>query len=35
MTINNTEINGFTIDQFNQYDLDSRKKRGYMPSLLC
>ena len=33
MTINNTEINGFTIDQFNQYDLAVGKKEGICP--LC
>ena len=33
MTINNTEINGFTIDQFNQYDLEVGKKGGTCP--LC
>ena len=33
MTINNTEINGFTIDQFNQYDLEVGKKEGICP--LC
>ena len=33
MTVNNTEINGFTIDQFNQYDLTVGKKEGICP--LC
>ena len=33
MTVNNTEINGFTIDQFNQYDLTVGKKEGVCP--LC
>ena len=33
MTVNNTEINGFTIDQFNQYDLAVGKKEGICP--LC
>jgi len=33
MTVNNTEINGFTIDQFNQYDLEVGKKEGICP--LC
>jgi len=33
MTVNNTEINGFTIDQFNQYDLEVGKKEGTCP--LC
>ena len=33
MTINNTEINVFTIDQFNQYDLEVGKKEGICP--LC
>jgi twinkle protein len=31
MTVNNTEINGFTIDQFNQYDLEVGKKEGTCP----
>lgn len=31
--INNTEINGFLIDQFNQYDLDVGKSQGICP--LC
>ena len=33
MTINNTEINGFLIDKFNQYDLQIGKKEGVCP--LC
>ena len=33
MTINNTEINGFLIDKFNQYDLQIGKKEGTCP--LC
>ena len=33
MTINNTEINGFLIDTFNQYDLQTGKKEGTCP--LC
>ena len=33
MTVNNTKINGFTIDQFNQYDLTVGKKEGICP--LC
>jgi twinkle protein len=33
MTINNTEINGFLIDTFNQYDLQVGKKEGTCP--LC
>jgi twinkle protein len=33
MTVNNTEINGFLIDQFNQYDLQVGKKEGVCP--LC
>ncbi len=33
MTINNTEINGFLIDTFNQYDLQIGKKEGTCP--LC
>ena len=28
-----TEINGFTIDQFNQYSLETGKKQGICP--LC
>ena len=31
--INNTEINGFLIEQFNQYDLDVGKPQGICP--LC
>jgi twinkle protein len=31
--MNTTEINGFKIDQFNQYDLDAGKKEGVCP--LC
>ncbi len=33
MDINNTEINGFLIDTFNQYDLQTGKKEGTCP--LC
>ena len=33
MTINNTEINGFVIDKFNQFDLEVGKKEGICP--LC
>ena len=33
MNINNTEINGFLIDTFNQYDLQVGKKEGTCP--LC
>ena len=33
MTVNNTEINGFKIDTFNQYDLEVGKKEGICP--LC
>ena len=33
MQVSNTEINGFQIDQFNQYDLDVGKKQGVCP--LC
>ena len=33
MQINNTEINGFVIDKFNQYDLQVGKKEGICP--LC
>ena len=31
--IENTEINGFLIDQFNQYNLEAGKKQGTCP--LC
>ena len=31
--MNTTEINGFKIDQFNQYDLDVGKREGICP--LC
>jgi hypothetical protein len=31
--MNTAEINGFKIDQFNQYDLDAGKKEGVCP--LC
>jgi twinkle protein len=33
MQVSNTEINGFQIDQFNQYDLEVGKKQGVCP--LC
>ena len=33
MQVNNTEINGFLIDQFNQHDLDVGKAQGICP--LC
>jgi twinkle protein len=33
MQVNNTEINGFLIDQFNQYDLEVGKTQGICP--LC
>ena len=33
MQINNTEINGFVIDKFNQYDLQVGKQEGICP--LC
>jgi twinkle protein len=33
MQVNNSEINGFLIDQFNQYDLEVGKKQGVCP--LC
>jgi len=33
VTVNNTEINGFKIDTFNQYDLEVGKKEGICP--LC
>ena len=33
MTINNTEINGFKIDKFNQFELEVGKKEGICP--LC
>ena len=33
MQVNNSEINGFLIDQFNQYDLDVGKTQGTCP--LC
>ena len=31
MQVNNTEINGFLIDQFNQHDLDVGKAQGICP----
>jgi hypothetical protein len=33
MQVNNTEINGFLIDQFNQHNLDVGKAQGICP--LC
>ena len=33
MQVNNTEINGFLIDQFNQHNLDVGKTQGICP--LC
>ena len=29
-----TEINGYLIDEFNQYSLKEGKAQGYMPALL-
>jgi hypothetical protein len=33
MQVNNTEINGFLIDKFNQHDLEAGQKQGICP--LC